>query len=465
MAKRPTQTLVLITPRELMRADFGPGSAPKLLALTRQPRPDVDQFGLLVEMALLQGGKTGPRVWILSTDLWMHPLEVIVNIQGISRSEQIRALSLEAEQFSGISGLDSQVGFMPLPSANGMRTFLVSQIRDADLDDAEGIVRKAGGKLEGILHPAALPASLTTTGTGAWRRLEFWPDQTVAVQREASGQLRHMIVTGDPATGRWRGDYETFCLKQPEIPTEVLLATPSLSPDEGMPLEDDAVLPGWLTSWAGYLAGKERSVAYVAPPTRPMAESTRRVYMGLGVAVALLLCVGHYLWSEKSLAQLKGAIKKAEEPAARLKDLDETIKAKAKAREDEIKKLNKLQTMTENLRSQRTRIAQLLEACALHRHEGANLVIRKIDAESGEPRLYGECIDAKHASVYYKQVADSVQKFGWQASPMNISEHPERKILGGGPFFFDVRFNDAPAMVQRLVSAVGTKPRPAFERD
>ena len=68
MARRPAQTLVLITGDRLVRADRA--SSGELLELLDQERPEVDDLAVLVDAALRAGdAKPAKDVYVLASDL------------------------------------------------------------------------------------------------------------------------------------------------------------------------------------------------------------------------------------------------------------------------------------------------------------------------------------------------------------------------------------------------------------
>src|SRR5262245_49733192 len=101
MATRAAATILFINRQILARADFGPGQKPVLTELWQQPRPDLDDFPSLVELALGLGPKPGRKVWVLSTDLWTQSLSVpFRTVAKLTEKELAQALSYELETLS-----------------------------------------------------------------------------------------------------------------------------------------------------------------------------------------------------------------------------------------------------------------------------------------------------------------------------------------------------------------------------
>src|SRR5436190_2274628 len=107
MASRVAITLLLLDRDKVVRADFGSGARPEVRDLWQQPRPAVDDFGLLVESALHLGPHPGKRVWVLSGDLWTQTLPLpLLKVDGISEDELSQALAFEVEPLSGVPALE-----------------------------------------------------------------------------------------------------------------------------------------------------------------------------------------------------------------------------------------------------------------------------------------------------------------------------------------------------------------------
>jgi hypothetical protein len=435
MSKRPSQTLVLITPHEVVRADFaGPG---RLMDVQRQPRPDFENFGMLVEAALLLGSKTARDVWVLSSELWMQTIDVIANLDGATRNEQMRALCLEAEQFSGISGLDSAVGFVPLPSGGGLRSFLVTQTRTEDLDEAEKAVHRFGGRLLGILHPAGAPLSLGGAAD-SWERIEYWPDLTLVLQAATGGKLRRLVVPGDPRQGRWCNDYQNWSNSTKVAVAESLAATASLAGDETPSLDDEKTLALWLAVWSRAVAAKERSFPCIVPPKRPMTVATQRGLMAVLLLAAIVFCGGHYLYCDYAIGKAKLDNEKAQLPSKTLASLDAQHKALVKEQGDLTAKKERLEHLVGDMTMQRARVYHMLAKFAEHR--GTAMLLQKIDLEGGEPRVHGISLEPNQAGIFAKHIADALRVHGWQAQ--DLKSTALHKLTSGGPWVFEFKLRD-----------------------
>jgi hypothetical protein len=133
MPRRPAATLVLITRHELVRADFGPGTAPALLNIWTQPRSELPDLPSLVEAALLQApNPTGRDLWVLSSDLWVQTMPLPpVRTTGMSEADLANALNFEAEALSGQSALESTVGCVTLGGDHAAKDFWLVQVRSS----------------------------------------------------------------------------------------------------------------------------------------------------------------------------------------------------------------------------------------------------------------------------------------------------------------------------------------------
>ncbi len=174
---RPIHTILLITPDQLVRADLNPRRLPRVRGVYAGPRPAVDDFPLLVETALRLGGRRQGSVWVLSTDFWTQTLALPAQTTaGVKNDELGRALGFEAEPFSGLSALETIVGYVPQPGHGAERFFWLTQVPRTLLEQVEYVVERAGGRLAGLGHPGGVPHVLcrpaeppeTAVGRKSW---------------------------------------------------------------------------------------------------------------------------------------------------------------------------------------------------------------------------------------------------------------------------------------------------------
>lgn len=161
--KAATSTIVLVTGDRIARADFDGD----LRSTKSAPRPVSASAAEVVRAALALGGKAARETWVLSADVWRQEVKLnAAQIAGLTREQLGRALSFEAEPFSGIPVAESATGFRD----EGGGAFNVVQMPRADLDAVARAVASAGGRLAGIVHPGSAPEDDEAL-------LEWWPRQ------------------------------------------------------------------------------------------------------------------------------------------------------------------------------------------------------------------------------------------------------------------------------------------------
>lgn len=202
---RPALTLLFISANKVARADFGRGV---LLDLWQTERPDVDDIGILVEVA----GKLGPRlrgaVWILWSELFAHALRLDAKAVGLEGTELQSALAFEAEPISGIGGFESVVAYQQMGADKGEREFWVLQARRSDVELLRDTVSAMGGRLAGITAPAGidvvLPAGLDPAHAD---EAEFrkWLGGCASLITEKKRRPAALVPEGKPLTAgrRW----------------------------------------------------------------------------------------------------------------------------------------------------------------------------------------------------------------------------------------------------------------------
>jgi hypothetical protein len=180
---RPALTLLVIYPHKLVRADFARGAAPRLLELWQQPRPDIEDTGILVEAATQQGPKLRGAVWILWSDLFAQSLRLDAKSMGLAGKDLQRTLAFEAEPLSGIVALDSLVAYRQTGAEKGEREFWVLQAPQRDVELLRDTVARLGGRLAGVTSTAGLDMPLAVdldSASADDQQLRDWLHQCAA---------------------------------------------------------------------------------------------------------------------------------------------------------------------------------------------------------------------------------------------------------------------------------------------
>lgn len=453
MPRRPATTVLLLTRHLIVRADFA--SDHGLLELWSQPRPDVNEWPALVEIALGLGPKPGGKTYVLCSDLWTQTLGLAnISTKKMAADELAAALNFEAETLSGQSAFESSVAVQALPAGNA---YWIVQPRTADFVQADQIIHQAGSRLAGLGHPGGLPVALSGAEKALpWSRIEFWPDAVLFLRGNAQGQTQVQVVNADPQTGLWKADWEAWRQEagggqQPEalIGPGAVVTVPSLV--HAISLEKTAELSAWLTAWAKHLDGGSVAAPLLRPAKKPMSTPQRwAIAVGLAAAVLLGSASLHYLL-DRNLRVASAELQQIEAQKKALADIQKQ-NDDLKARQQDLRgQIDGMETSLKVLATHRQRLSLFLTRLSELHPE--HLVVDKIDIEAGEPRLRGHCLQPELADQFANQLAQALLDQGWEVqSPKKVAL---KVAVDGAPWSFDIQLKSAKEMT--LVTRVETK--------
>ncbi len=318
MPRRPRITIICITSDRLVRADFDrPGSEPSLIVRTR---PAIDDLPGLVETTIRLGTPVGKRVWVLSTDIFLQVAD-LASVPGTLNEDEVRrALACELEPLSNISALDSLVAYAPLSAESGHASYLVSQMPRYEAERIEEVVRRAGGQLVSITHPAGAPAPFHTAGPlDAWARIESWPDATIRISR-APGQpvtRTHLHTpfgsSASASSGQWGGNTVSS-------PNTELLDASGAAPAPSDPsirsrrLDNEQDLHAILTTCSLILAEDLAPTQVITPPKPPVPAQTWAALATVCTLLVALGCAAHWWYTNRQIDTLTAEIQQRREP-------------------------------------------------------------------------------------------------------------------------------------------------------
>ncbi|MGE0432361.1 MAG: hypothetical protein AB7K09_12235 [Planctomycetota bacterium] len=318
----PTHTLVLITAGRLVRAD-ATGSGLRMVEANR-PAANVDLAQLVG--STLRLGTTKPRqVWVLCSDVFSQQLD-LQGADNLSEDELRTVLGFEAEALSGLPAAEATLACVQLPFGEpGTRTWRVAQMLTSELDAIAAAVLAAGGRLAGVLHPAAVPARIPPAPSDpvdadpddAWQRIELWPDCMALLHGVPEKPLRVEFLYADPLRASWREAFQPVFEALGEPPRDVLAGADTLDPalhpssfslQRNLLIErDTSARSEWLSLWSAVLLADPDSVPVLKAVRRPAV--TRRTTVVTAVVLqllALIVCGWH--WHNLSVADLPPAV-------------------------------------------------------------------------------------------------------------------------------------------------------------
>ena len=445
-------TILLIARDRLVRADFRPGREKAAVRLDEERRPAADDLPSLVEAALRLGSGRAGRTWILTSEIWTQTLSLPpASVAGLSPEEITRALGFEAEPFSGIGAMEAAAASVPTADEGGQRSYWLTQLPAAQLEQIEYIVQQAGGRLTGMCHPGGLPRPLCAPVPehGAWRRIELWPNSILCVAGGAKRQPAVSVRNTDPKPGRWEASVQPWQADEAapalveSLHASSAVAFDELTEEHRLSLEDAGSLEQFLRIWADELAAPHGAVPRVVPPRRPMPAARRYAIAAAMGLLTLAACVALHLTLEAHRGRMVADTAKLNEPIQRLKQMKGEAD-KLQARRDELKKsCQKLETDLAHYRqvvqTHRQCMASLLAVLA--RSVPPQMVIQKIDGTEDEIVLHGLCLQVEPADQLARALAEVLGPQGWLVQPP--SRQSRETLAGGGPWEFDVSIRDA----------------------
>lgn len=450
MLARPT-TLLAIFPDFIARANF---RAAKLGEGQTAPRPGGGELADLVEAAVrLSPGKLG-KTWIVTTDLWSQVMSIPAEVaMRVSKPQLARFLSFEAEPLSGVSPQDAAAAAAPIRIDSQESVYWFIELEQQIYRQIEEIVEARGGKLAGILHPAALPAPVQKPVGQAWQRLELWPDLAVCLHGVGRRAPRMKILPGSLATAGSDAEMARWFADQgPAAERELLIAgagwfdpdgdwQPSSAP---LSLADRETFANWSQGWMRHLPAP--GVPAIRPQAKPLSAGTKKALIGAAFGLTCLGCFVHWNMATESNRQekqkLTADIARDTAPTMAFGKVRADIaklEKELKATEGEVELLEGQTATTERqIARQRERMARLLAAVAVHR--SPQLVIHEIVENNGELKLGGRCLETRDANRLASALSTTLGPYG-----LSISL-PAFKALylraDGSPYEFELTIQD-----------------------
>lgn len=451
MGSRADQTIVLITPRQLIRADFRGKRGSDLVGLWQENRPVTEGLAELVGRAMGMGSDTARKVWVLFSDMWTQVLDLpAAATRGVPPAQLKQALSFEATPLSGIELHDSAIGFVPMGSTAGRAHYWITQISSGALDQTAEALRSAGAKLAGLMHPGALPAPLMPgdPAPGAWQRCELWPDVIICVHGPADGRPRVAVINADPKQAQWRTPVEAWREDMGDVDHYELLTTDPQSEvyqpgQEPLVLDEKDTLVSLMTGWAQELAGGAPGAPVLRPVRRPISRRTRVVLACALATVALAGSLAHGAWQHSRIADARHRLQQVRQPleeAANIRKQTETLRVEVARLSERRETLSEQHSANAaRLAAHRQRFHALLEALAEERP--TDLVVQGIESDWANTRITGICMRPASADALAAALAETVSGFYWEVGP--ASKKAERILKDGGPWAFEIPLSDA----------------------
>ena len=341
--------------------------------------------------------------------------------------------------------MDAVAGYISTGVSGDRRSVWVTLTDSFTRDQIQSEVQRAGGKLNGICHPAGVPAPLTANADNeTWSRVEVWQQITLCLGGHGNAIDQMEIVNAGSTQARaqasissWMAGETVQCCELLEAHEKAQLAPVVDHAERRLALSSEQDLTSWLEAWMGALVADSKHVPVIrAAPQAP----PKYLYALIGIVAELLvigLCGAHWLWTDQSQKHWASATAEYRGASQRLSDL--------KKRVDDTKKENSILTTendkTEQLQAgikrdfaqQRDRILRLLMNLAQKRPPDTVIQGISVDA-SGALQIKGTTLEASCADQLALDLSAELAASGWSVRPL---EKEGGKLLGnGGPWIF-----------------------------
>lgn len=438
MPRRATLTIVFVTDREAVRADFRGGRRSDPVGLWRRERPAEASLSTAAELAISSGPKVGRRVLILATSLWTQTVTVPTRtVDGLSDGELAQTLKFEVESFSGIPAFDSQLAYQFVRQDDEERQYWVSQLENNRFAALQEMVASRGGKLIGICHPAGLPVMLG--GQAAGKRLELWPETVCCI--ELATQRRLFVSNSDPQSQRWRAEFDAWNSQALSSPVTERLIGSSVTADlsaepDALRLEETEACGQWLSAWAQQLF-EGCQVPMLRPARKPVSKQARVVMAATAATLAAALCLAHlgYLKSsERTLGQRIVELKRPAEQKRKLEDQVEAAEGERQSLQTQLDAVLEDRRTVASMLAWRDRLAILLDRVA--RCCSDDMMITRLSADGHGLTLEGTSLTADAATTFASRLRPDLLEQGWRVEPP--TQEGDTSWVNGGPWNFRV---------------------------
>ncbi len=444
---RPRHTLLYVTEAVTYRAEAdGRGELLGEVAAVEKTCEGVDYLPEAVEYVLTKGPKPARRVWVLYDRLETHTLALpAAQTTGIGAAALTQALMFELEAVTGVSVVNRQIGYCLTASDDEMRNYWVSLLSQRVFDRLSHTVRQCRGRLAAVLHPGGLLRPLADDASLPWLRVEYWPDQAVAVcARHRDEPPEVTIVPTEGIADSWRAEIDEWQEEHKDVShREVLIGGRMLLMEEDdtrtWRLDQEEGRTRWLGAWAKALAGRDLHVPLLQETS---AINPDHLYMGASGAVALLVVAAHFGWHTWQKLDYQARAEELRQLEKRVQSLRDGIKSRRErlgALEQDVNLLEKgFRHFPELLERLRSRPAELLAGLA--RHKPAGVVLDAIGRDGDVWKIHGVAVYYDAPNRYATAMETPAARLGFELLP------PDKKDLDlfvhGGPWEFDLKLKD-----------------------
>ncbi|MBM83509.1 MAG: hypothetical protein CMJ78_23365 [Planctomycetaceae bacterium] len=448
-------TLIVILESQLVRIDIASRRQLQVNEIWRRDRIESESLAGLTDSALRLGPKKTGDVWVLCADFWTGVVPLAPDAAGMLSSEELeQALTLEAEDYSGIPAFESKIGTRKLPpDNNGDHRWWVTQIPTSQWQDVQRTVTQFGGKWGGMAHPAIarLPGELAQNDQ-TWRVIQSFGDTTVAVLGCGTGVV-DVLSLGNISTQRTRSQLADWT-EDTRVEGETLswisdgfLPEDLNAPDDWhLDLSSEVARSGNLhTNWAlaaaaGVMAKQDdeaNKLPGVAAETPPMSD---RRAIAISTVLAVMVAVGCFVLHKavgKNLSAVTAQVDQFEQQR-------QTLAADKKSQSALEERVEELQKQLTALRSRNDRFEQDLEQATRMQQFGRNrwpkmltalsesytgdCWVREIKSDQQSATVHGVAVVAGDVTVFASRLEQLASPHGWRVHPARTERNAQSLI-------------------------------------
>ena len=437
-------TLIVILEHQLVRIDLTTRRQPQVKEVWRRDRIQTESLAGLTDAALRLGPQKTGDVWVLCADFWTGVVPLAPDVAGILSDEELeQALTLEAEDYSGIPAFESKTGTRKLPpDTNGDHRWWVTQIPTSQWQEIKRSVEQFGGKWGGIAHPAIarLPGELAKPDQ-SWRVVQSFGDTTVALLGLGEGVI-DVLSLGNAATQRTRSQLAEWMLDTRTVGESISWISDGDLPDELREPGDwhlnlsaeaagsSSILADWaLAAASGVLAEPDdeaNKLPGIAAETPPMSGE-RALIISLAMAVMVAVgCFSLYAMTEQSLSTITEQAEQFEQQRQKLtadKKSQAELEEHIEALRNELKALRLKNDRFDQDLSKATQIQQFGRKrwprmlTALAESYDGDCWVREIKSDQQLAVVHGVAVVASDVTTFASRLEKLASPYGWRVHP------------------------------------------------
>ena len=458
MSRKTEYTLILVTDRVVVRADFS-GSATHSIAGEPQIQDRVNDSSLVDCIRRILDNHHLPhrRVLVLSTHVWNQIVSIPrASIESLPADQLAEVLKFEVEPLVGIDADLATLGFAEIDGDQEFRRFWTNVTNQLEWDAVRDDLKSRKIRDVVLAHP------IVASGPQPRSRIEFW-DQSVFHLDQDGGLIQ---INNSPAGAtRWVADFGFESLER-VIQNESIVLAPEYPQSETYatcPKLTDLSRIDSLTDWLHDALMRLNAFRDTdLPVIRQIRKSSQSWKEWVLRAAAMLLVVGfcgwHLTWQNIRLTDIQHQITEFAKPGIEKQKFDtllgEVMQKRQTAIESSMTAKAELQQVRFFFEHQTDRLHTLL--LKLMEYRTSELVIKGIEVTEKGTVVSGVSLNGDSAPLLTNRLRDTFSSAGWEIHP--ASQQGLLKMNNGGPWTFSILLEDVgpPSLVRETRGNLAT---------